>query len=115
MAAVPVCDLNIAGGNCGRARHAVPFPLFTCQGARGRCRVPGGPGSGAQDAGVLGDCVVQVGGGDREGDAQVLQAVVVRGGVCAGGLRRELAREGAGQGGRPGEQVGDLPCVPKRP
>ena len=76
VAAVPVCDLNIADGNGGRgATRACLFLFLFLKMRAGGAAFPAGAGSGVQDAGVLADRVVQVGGGDREGDVQVGQVV----------------------------------------
>ena len=105
-------SLNIADGDeRGRDDTRVSFLFLLLKVRAGGPRPRGGAGSGVQDAGVLGDRLVQVGGGDRQGDMQPFQVVPVRAQAGAGILSGRLASQGAGHRGRAAKQVSDLLSV----
>src|SRR5260370_4196867 len=93
----------------GAGCHARAFSFFYFSRSVRAVPRPGRvAGSGVQDAGLLLDGVVQVGGGDGERGVQAVQVLPVPGEPGAGVLGGRVAGQGAGHGGGAAEQVSDL-------
>ena len=102
-------SLSIADGNDAGGRHARALFLFLFLKVRaGGAASRAGARSGVQDAGVLLDRVVQVGGGDGERGVQAVQVLPVPGEPGAGILGGRVAGQGASHGSGAAEQVSDL-------